>query len=393
MGSLHPVVKLADYVFEDREHIGTPDGNGLPVLGVTNVSGITSTGKEASGELSKYLRLRPHRFAYNPYRVNVGSIGFSAEGLEGIVSPAYVVFGTRKQLNPQYLFCFLKSREGNRQINYHGGRGSVRAALRFEDLCKLEIPLPSLEEQQRIAARIEQIAAKIEEAHHLRQLAIEEVDSFLNATMSICFDFADALTSVADYARVQGGYAFPSGSYDDFGTHQVLRIGNVRDGFLDLSRAPVRWNPRGDARILRYELQPNDIVISMTGTRDKRDYGFVAKVPVGVKLLLNQRVGRFVIDREIDPDYLYYFLRSPFFRDRLFPSATGTANQANVGNGDIERVSFNPPENLSDQRSVIAKLEALQAKVKELNSLQNKTASELDTLLPSILDRAFKGEV
>jgi len=130
----------------------------------------------------------------------------------------------------------------------------------------------------------------------------------------------------------------------------------------------------------------------MTGTREKRDYGFIAKVPKNVQLLLNQRVGRFVIYNEIDHDYLFFFLRSPFFRDRLFPSATGTANQANIGNGDIERINFSPPP-LPEQRRIVAELDALQAEVDALKRLQAETAAELDALLPAVLDRAFKGEL
>ena len=171
-----------------------------------------------------------------------------------------------------------------------------------------------------------------------------------------------------------------------------MRIGNVRDGFLDLSRAPVRWNPAGDTRVLKYELKPRDIVISMTGTREKRDYGFIAKIPEGEYLLLNQRVGRLIINRDIDRDYFFHFLRSPFFRDRLFPSATGTANQANIGNGAIERIEFEPPP-LPEQRRIVAELDVLQEKVDTLKRLQAETSAELDALLPSILDRAFKGDL
>ena len=91
--------------------------------------------------------------------------------------------------------------------------------------------------------------------------------------------------------------------------------------------------------------------------------------------------------------FLYYFLRSPFFRDNLFPSATGTANQANVGTTDIESVPFAPPEDLSEQRRIVVFLDELQARVDELKNAQAETSAELDALMPSILDRAFRGEL
>jgi type I restriction enzyme S subunit len=115
-------------------------------------------------------------------------------------------------------------------------------------------------------------------------------------------------------------------------------------------------------------------------------------VPENSPLLLNQRVGRFVINREIDHNYFFQFLRSPFFRDRLFPSATGTANQANIGNGDIERISFAPPS-LSEQQQIVVELDVLQAKIEQLKHLQEETSKELEAMLPSVLDKAFKGEL
>jgi len=388
-----PIVRLGDVIREVREPVGTFDGDGLPVYGVTNIEGVIQTGVKASEDRSKYLRLRPGRFVYNPYRVNVGSLGLSSPAQDGIVSPACIVFSSSKKMFSRFLYYFLKSARGNQLINFYGNRGSVRSALRFADLCKAEVPLPTtLSEQQRIVKRIEELSAQIEEARALRQQAVEDAEALVPAKMHQLFEFAEAQTTVGDFARVQGGYAFASGRYDETGTHQVIRIGNVRDGFLDLSRAPVRWNLAGDTRVLKYELKSGDLVISMTGTREKRDYGFIAKVPKNSRLLLNQRVGRFVVYRAVDHDYLFHFLRSPFFRDRLFPSATGTANQANIGNGDIEGIKFAPPP-LPQQRRIVSDLDALQAEVDKLKRLQAETTMELDALLPSILDRAFKGEL
>ena len=120
----------------------------------------------------------------------------------------------------------------------------------------LQIPLPPLEEQQRIVARIESLTAKIEEARVLRKQAVEEAEAIVPAVMHGKFNFDGAETTVRDFATVQGGFAFASDSYDEKGTHQIVRIGNVRDGYLDLTRAPVRWNPASDKRVLKYELKP-----------------------------------------------------------------------------------------------------------------------------------------
>jgi type I restriction enzyme S subunit len=349
---------------------------------------VASRSRGFEVKVRKRVRIEPGDLVFSRLHTQNGAFAFSGETFQatGTFIPLEI---NETRADRRFLFWALYQFVPSLSASDTVGRETFKT----DEILALKIPLPPLTEQRRVVARIDELAAQIHEARALRSQAADEAEALVSAEMRRVFDFGDASqTNVGDYARVQGGYAFPSSGYDEQGSHQVVRIGNVRDGYLDLSRAPVRWNPVGDERVMRYELQPGDIVISMTGTRDKRDYGFVARVPEGVPLLLNQRIGRFVLQREVEADYLFQFLRSPFFRDRLFPSATGTANQANVGNGDIERVPFTPPP-LSEQRRIVAQLDALQAQVDALKRLQAETAPELDALLPSILDRTFKGEL
>lgn len=129
--------------FIEKAHIKFRDFDGaqeLKVYGVSNTEGITRTAHRKSDDLSAYLVIQPGSLAYNPYRVNVGSIGLTPEGVHGLVSPAYVVFRAKEQkLVPEVLLDFLKSSEGLRQINKLA-RGTVRKALRFDDLCDIEFP-------------------------------------------------------------------------------------------------------------------------------------------------------------------------------------------------------------------------------------------------------------
>ena len=79
---------------------------------------------------------------------------------------------------------------------------------------------------------------------------------------------------------------------------------------------------------------------------------------------------------------------SPHFTSGIDP---GRSNGVpHISHKDIEKIPFAAP--LAEQRRIVAELEALQAEVDALKRLQAETAAELDALLPSILDRAFKGE-
>lgn len=122
----------------------------LQFFGVSNERGIIPTKYSAEDKLGEYKLVEKGYFAYNPYRINVGSIGLVSEDVRGLVSPAYVVFKVKPNLIlPELLLRFLKSDEGIRQIKMNA-RGTVRQALRFKDLCKLELSIPAYQDQQAI---------------------------------------------------------------------------------------------------------------------------------------------------------------------------------------------------------------------------------------------------
>jgi len=142
-------VKLAELVenFSVRaKDVGGAEG--LDFYGVSNEDGIIKTKYAAEDKAEDYKIIEKGCFAYNPYRVNVGSIGLVSDDTRGLISPAYVIFKPKpKSIIPELLFKFLKSAEGLRQIIFYA-RGTVRQALRFEDLCNIEISIPDYSEQQ-----------------------------------------------------------------------------------------------------------------------------------------------------------------------------------------------------------------------------------------------------
>jgi len=127
------------------------------VFGVTNKEGLIKTGNIASDDLSNYIVIGGRQFVYNPYRVNVGSLGLSDEKLKGLVSPAYVVFETTDDLDSEFLFYYLKSPLGLNLIKWYGNRGGVRSALRYKDLEKIDIPDLTHEQQLNVLQRLKAV--------------------------------------------------------------------------------------------------------------------------------------------------------------------------------------------------------------------------------------------
>jgi type I restriction enzyme, S subunit len=154
--SVYPVVRLAPLIHEHSDRVKPfdyPEAT-FRILGVTNTGGIfhayDSLGKKIK---QPYQKVDAGDFAYNPYRVNVGSIGVVPTALGGnYISPAYVVFATDKaRLLPEYLILILKAAWFNPMVRA-ATAGSVRQNLTFALLGTLEIPLPPLTEQKAIVA-------------------------------------------------------------------------------------------------------------------------------------------------------------------------------------------------------------------------------------------------
>ena len=137
------------------------------VLSVSNKKGFISQNEQfdgyevASKDLSNYKIVNRDDIAYNPSRINVGSIARLINFEKGIVSPMYVVFSLKDDLDKIY-FENLYNIHLFKHLIKVGCSGSVRDSLNFDDLCDFEFKFPSIEEQQKIATYLSSIDTKIE---------------------------------------------------------------------------------------------------------------------------------------------------------------------------------------------------------------------------------------
>ncbi len=129
------------------------------VKSISNKSGFINQSEQfgknvASSDLSNYKIVRKGYIAYNPSRINVGSIALYTEETSGVISPMYVVLKTKYGLHEKYFMYYVKTEEFNQRMKSQLS-GSVRETLKFNDLCAIKIDLPSYNEQQQIVAVLE----------------------------------------------------------------------------------------------------------------------------------------------------------------------------------------------------------------------------------------------
>ena len=136
------------------------------VLSVSNRQGFIQQSEQfenrcvASDDTSNYKIVERNDFAFNPARINVGSIARLITFEKGIVSPMYICFRTKGCATPEYLDYFFESKLFFTEIQKRL-EGSVRQCLSYESLCNIPLPLFSIAVQHKIGKQLFKLTQKI----------------------------------------------------------------------------------------------------------------------------------------------------------------------------------------------------------------------------------------
>ena len=145
------------------------------VLSVSNRQGFIKQSDQfenrnvASEDTSNYKIVEQNDFAFNPARINVGSIARLTTFEKGIVSPMYICFRTQGNVVPEYIDYYFESKHFYCEIQKRL-EGSVRQCLSFEGLCNIPLSLPSFEMQQLIGKRLFTLGQKVKTETYLLEL-------------------------------------------------------------------------------------------------------------------------------------------------------------------------------------------------------------------------------
>lgn len=318
----------------------------------------------------------------------VGGFGIVPEELDGaIVSSHYFLFEIdNTHLDKRFLDYFIRTPFFREQVVAQGSTNY--AAIRPKDVIEYKIPLPPLAEQQRVVAKIEKLAAKIQEAFSVRQQTIQEAATLVKNTGKLIFGLPNR--TVGEIAEVTKLAGFEYTEYFNNappGEVIVIRAGNVRNTGLDISNA-MTIDARISDKLPRSQLKPMDVVMTFIGAK----IGDVTFIPNNCQRVhCGPNVAKLTPSKEIDALYLVYVLQSQIVQGQIQDITKKTA-QPNLSMKTIRQLRLPVPP-LNEQRRIVEYLDNLQSKVDDLKKLQAETQKKLDALMPSILDRAFKGEL
>jgi len=193
------------------------------------------------------------------------------------------------------------------------------------------------------------------------------------------------LNNVGNITFIQGGYAFNSKKFKLNGTYQVVKMSNLYQGLLNLTRSESFLDLLDDDES-RFILKENDILITLTGTVGKRDYGYSYRINKENNLLLNQRVARIIVFEKHNPIYIEYQIKTRCFLNQFFDKAKGgTGNQANIGTDDIAKIKIPFPSTLTEQTAIATALSDSDSLISSLEKLISKKRAIKDGAMQELL--------
>ena len=198
-GSCYPEIRFKGFTdpWEQRKFSeitflsGEKNRENLPLesYSITNESGFVpqdekfeNGGTMREADKRMYYIVSPNSFAYNPARINVGSIGYQNTGKNVIVSSLYEIFKTSDDVDDRLLWHWFKSPDFQKLI-WQLQEGGVRLYFYYDKLCMGEVSLPSLEEQRKIGKFFDTLDNLIT----LHQHELEKLQSIKKALLEKMF--------------------------------------------------------------------------------------------------------------------------------------------------------------------------------------------------------------
>jgi len=285
----------------------------------------------------------------------------------------------KKVLN-DYLYRFYEI------CNWRSTKGATISRLYNANLKRIEIPYPeSLTEQKRIVKTLDDVFEKLAKAKENAEKNLQNSKELFESYLQNVF------ANPGDWEEEKLGAIYDVRD----GTHDSPRY--QKEGFALITSKNLKRDEL-DYRKIKYISEKDYISINKRSKVDRGDILFAMIGTIGNPVVVKtdpdfaiKNVALFKIPKEHDSYFLKYFLDSKFVIDKMIGEAKGTT-QKFVGLGYLRDFKIKIPE-LSEQKSIVKKLDALSTETKKLEKIYEQKLADLEELKKSVLKKAFAGEL
>ena len=371
--------KLGDFV--QPVDVRNNDLSVTRLLGLSiNKCFIESIANTIGTDFRPYKIVKKGQFAYGPVTSRNGEKITIAllEEPECIISSSYAVFEITdtSKLLPEYLMLWFSRPEFDRYARYKS-HGSVREIFDWDEMCRVELPVPPLNEQQKIVDTYNAITNRIQ----IKQKINENLEKTICANYEgLLQNEPTAIGIIGDYAQVKSGYAFKSEWWETEG-FKVIKIGNIIENYVDLESCN-KVSRENIEKSKEFFVKTGDLLIAMTGATT----GKIGLVPYTDEIVsVNQRTGKFFLgDRPIEKvPYLFAMMLSSKVKKSISPDGDAGSAQDNLSADDIQNIEVDYPEKqkIDDFNEVYGKviISMLEnnKEISELNQLKQLVISQI----------------
>ena len=361
----------------------------IPVYSVTNDKGFCTGyfSKEVASKDKTTYKIVPHGyFAYNPSRINVGSVDWQHCEDRVIVSPLYVVFSVSPELDQRYLLHYLKSDITQAYIKTYA-TGSVRDNLKFSILSEFPINLPTLEEQRQIADILDGVSNIID----MRNQEVAELDELVKSRFLELFgslyDEKFEMKSLPEIVSknknsIKRGPFGGALKKEDFVESGYLVYEQRHAIHNDFEYAKYYITKEKYEDMIGFKVVPGDLIISCSGVT----LGRIAEIPKGAKEgIINQALLKISLNQTVMKNaFFIHQFRGDEIQEVLFGFSRGSGIPNMPSMNEVKAVKFIcPPIELQEQFATFVE-QTDKAKL----AIQ-KSIAELEELKKSLMQKYF----
>jgi len=356
---------------------------------VTNENGFVpqneqfeNGGTMATANKSMYYIVSRNSFAYNPARINVGSIGYYDKPENVIVSSLYEVFKTIEDIDDRFLWHWFKSNAFQKMIEQYQ-EGGVRLYFYYDKLCMCSLPIPDIKEQRKIGKQLDEIDHLIT----LHQRKLEKLKIIKKAMLENCFPKNGEKVPKFRFSGFTGDWEQRKlgeivGIYD--GVHQTPNYQNSGVMFLSVENIAtlksLKFISEEDfKRDYKVFPQEKDILMTRIGdvgtTNVVTDNGLKAYY-VSLALLKY---------KSTDPYFLSNAIQSDYVQKGLANRTLKTAIPMKINKDEIGKVSVMLPLSATEQQQIGTYFRNLD----HLITLHQRKLEKLKIIKKSFLEKMF----